>query len=29
MREGFLSAGYDANAFATKPGKGAYVVEME
>ncbi|MDR2202747.1 MAG: homoserine kinase [Nitrososphaerota archaeon] len=29
MREGFLSAGYDANAFATRPGKGAYVVEMK
>jgi homoserine kinase len=29
MREGFLSAGYDANAFATKPGKGACVVEMK
>jgi homoserine kinase len=29
MREGFLSAGYDASSFATKPGKGAYVVEMK
>ena len=29
MREGFLSAGYDANAFATRPGKGAYIVEMK
>jgi homoserine kinase len=29
MREGFLSAGYDANAFATKPGRGSYVVEMK
>jgi homoserine kinase len=29
MREGFLSAGYDANGFATKPGRGAYVVEMK
>ncbi|MCL1978319.1 MAG: homoserine kinase [Candidatus Bathyarchaeota archaeon] len=29
MREGFLSAGYDSNAFATKPGKGACVVEMK
>ena len=29
MREGFLSAGYDAKAFATRPGKGAYVVEMK
>ncbi|MDR0797166.1 MAG: homoserine kinase [Nitrososphaerota archaeon] len=29
MREGFQSAGYDANAFATRPSKGAYVVEMK
>jgi homoserine kinase len=29
MREGFLSAGYDANAFATRPGRGSYVVEMK
>ncbi|MCL2691405.1 MAG: homoserine kinase [Candidatus Bathyarchaeota archaeon] len=29
MHEGFLSAGYDANAFATKPGRGSYVVEMK
>jgi len=29
MREGFLTAGYDANAFATKPGRGSYVVEMK
>ncbi|MCL2133937.1 MAG: homoserine kinase [Candidatus Bathyarchaeota archaeon] len=29
MREGFLTAGCDANAFATKPGKGACVVEMK
>ncbi|MGD6809713.1 MAG: homoserine kinase [Candidatus Bathyarchaeia archaeon] len=29
MHEGFLSAGYDSNAFATKPGKGAYLVEMK
>ncbi|MDR2700085.1 MAG: homoserine kinase [Nitrososphaerota archaeon] len=29
MCEGFRSAGYDANAFATKPGKGACIVEME
>jgi homoserine kinase len=29
MREGFLSAGYDSSAFATKPGKGACVVEMK
>jgi homoserine kinase len=27
MREGFLSAGYDASAFATRPGRGSYVVE--
>jgi homoserine kinase len=29
MREGFLSAGYNANVFATRPGKGACVVEMK
>ncbi|MDR0461361.1 MAG: homoserine kinase [Nitrososphaerota archaeon] len=26
MREGFQSSGYDADAFATKPGKGSYVI---
>jgi len=29
MREGFLTSGYDANAFATKPGKGACIVERK
>jgi homoserine kinase len=29
MRESFQSAGYDSNAFVTRPGKGACVVEME
>ena len=29
MREGFLLAGYDAIAFVTRPGRGAYVVERE
>jgi homoserine kinase len=28
MQEGFRSAGFDSNAFATKPGKGACVLEM-
>ncbi len=29
MHEGFHSAGYDSHAFATKPGRGAYLVEMK
>lgn len=29
MHEGFRTAGYDSNAFATRPGKGAYLVEMK
>jgi homoserine kinase len=29
MHEGFRSAGYDSNAFATRPGKGACLVEMK
>jgi hypothetical protein len=29
MHEGFHSAGYDSHAFATRPGKGAYLVEMK
>jgi homoserine kinase len=29
MHEGFRTAGYDSNSFATRPGKGAYLVEMK
>ena len=29
MHEGFRTAGYDSNAFATRPGKGACLVEMK
>jgi homoserine kinase len=29
MGEGFRSAGYDANSFATRPGKGACILEMK